>query len=301
MKRRKTQHRLRRRQYGAALEAAGPVLETVAGVSEGAAGSAGEPSTGSTKGSEVDALRARAGVAERAVAELNAKVDEMTTLLTLREEEVATRERAFQEAKKVVEEAKAQVLRSNQEMDLQRKRLLKEKEDVQKFAAEKLLEQLFPVLDNFAMAVESFEKGTPADTLVSGVVIIHRDMLGMLGQSGFSQVEAVGQPFDPRQHDAASMEADPSKPEGVVLRVLRPGYVLHDKVLRPAMVMVNRLPKAETPRPIEGAPVTPAPDLPADQRRPSDPDIQKPTVGTPKDQIIDPLERARRLMDTSFE
>lgn len=218
------------------------------------------------------------------VDELKKRVEELEPALEKKTAEAEQREAAFQEAKKVVEDAKGQVQRTIAEMDNLRRRQRKEKEDLQKNAAEDLLRRLFPVVDNFNVAVASVEQGADSENLLRGIVMIHRELKGILEQSGFTEIPALGQPFDPHIHEGANTAVDPQQPDGVVLQVVRPGYRLNDKVLRPAMVVVNKLPAEEK----KAEPATPEPTS-------AEP---PPTEREPGRSGFDPLEHARQMLET---
>lgn len=218
------------------------------------------------------------------VDELKKRVEELEPALEKKTAEAENREAAFQEAKKVVEDAKAQVQRTIAEMDNLRRRQRKEKEELQKNASEELLRRLFPVVDNFNVAVASVEQGADAENLLRGIVMIHRELKSILEQSGFAEIPAVGQPFDPHVHEGATTGVDPTQPDGVVLQVLRAGYRLNDKVLRPAMVIVNKLP-AEEKKAAVVEQEAPRPDPPSGEREPG-------RSG------FDPLEHARQMLET---
>jgi molecular chaperone GrpE len=83
--------------------------------------------------------------------------------------------------------------------------------------------------------------GSPeAQNVVKGVEMIYRQMMQVLEQAGMSKIEAVGQPFDPKLHEAIMQVEDDSMPEDTVVEELRAGYMLKEKVLRPSMVKVSK-------------------------------------------------------------
>ncbi|MGQ9556424.1 MAG: nucleotide exchange factor GrpE [Desulfurispora sp.] len=117
-----------------------------------------------------------------------------------------------------------------------RKRTLREKEDLLKFAAEKLIGQLLPVLDNFERALAAPEGDGAA--FRSGVEMIYRQLMDILHREGLESLQCVGQPFDPSRHEAVMRQPAGEQPENTVLAELQKGYTLHGKVIRPAMVCV---------------------------------------------------------------
>lgn len=192
---------------------------------------------------EVAAMQFRLQQAEKQLAgftDLREKAQHLETALATATTALEDKTRAFEEAKRVVEEAKSQVLKSRAEMDTQRKRLAREKEDAQKFAAEDLLRQLFPSVDHFGIALDSVSQGAPTETFLQGIGMVYKELVQTLAAAGLSQIETVGKPFDPAVHDAVAAEEDLTKPDGVVLKMMRSGYVLKGKIIRPAMVVVNK-------------------------------------------------------------
>jgi molecular chaperone GrpE len=163
-------------------------------------------------------------------------------------QEVDRLQAAAASSAKELEEARAFVARARADMDMQRRRLQKEKEELQRSAGEEILREMFPALDNFSYAVELSRTGTQdAASLAQGMEMIHRELTSTLARAGLELIRDAGIPFDPQVHDAVSAESDDTRPNGEVLAVLRPGYRLRDKVLRPAMVKVNRVVARETP------------------------------------------------------
>lgn len=285
MRRRKAQVLLRRRNLVPAVEK--PVAP-VAPASEGA------PSDSA----ELDALRAELKrdrearrSAEALAASANALAARLQGELATVTQDAENHKRRAEDFARQFEEAKAFVARARADMDHQRKRLQKEKEDSQRYAAEETLRELFPVLDNFTYAIELTEQGRQdLESLAKGMVMVFRELKVILGRAGLEAINQTGVPFDPHIHDAASAVSDPTLPNGVVVAILRPGYRLGEKVLRPAMVSVNKVdvvapPEDETALPT--APPTPAEPNPS-------PATEDRLSG------LTPLDRARRMLDTKF-
>lgn len=129
-----------------------------------------------------------------------------------------------------------QLLRAHADFDNFRKRTRQEKEDLQKFATKRVLEDLLPVLDNFERALPALSGTTPE--VRQGIEMVHRQLAGVLEGNGVVTMDPVGQPFDPKVHEAVMQAPAEGSEPGTVLEVLQRGYTLHDKVLRPAMVKV---------------------------------------------------------------
>ena len=120
-----------------------------------------------------------------------------------------------------------------------RKRVIKEQTALVDRATEGLLEQLLPVLDSFELASKNADAvGSDAENVRKGVELVYAELLGVLEKAGLSRIEAEGKPFDPNVHEAVMQEEGDGEP--VVSDVLRTGYTLKGRVLRPAMVKVTR-------------------------------------------------------------
>jgi molecular chaperone GrpE len=126
------------------------------------------------------------------------------------------------------------------EFENYRKRVIKEQTALVDRAAEGLVERLLPVLDSFELALKNFDAagGQDTESVRKGVELVYAELLGVLEKAGLSRVEAEGKPFDPNVHEAVMQEEGDGEP--VVTDVLRTGYTLKGRVLRPAMVKVSR-------------------------------------------------------------
>ncbi len=137
---------------------------------------------------------------------------------------------------KSLQEAEGRVLRASAEFENFRKRVRREQEDERRYAQLSLLRDLLPVLDNLqrALGVEGNDPG-----LKSGVEMVSLQFKEVLKQHHCQAIDEVGIPFDPSQHEAIGNEPRTDLPEGTVTRVERIGYRLHDRVIRPAAVLVS--------------------------------------------------------------
>jgi molecular chaperone GrpE len=126
------------------------------------------------------------------------------------------------------------------EFENYRARVIKEQTALVDRAAEGLVERLLPVLDSFELALKNFDAagGQDTESVRKGVELVYAELLGVLEKAGLSRVEAEGKPFDPNVHEAVMQEEGDGEP--VVTDVLRTGYTLKGRVLRPAMVKVSR-------------------------------------------------------------
>ena len=121
-----------------------------------------------------------------------------------------------------------------------RKRTIREKEELRLFAASRVLEDLLPVMDNLALGLTA-AKQSNADlkTLTGGVDMVLTQFKSALSNHGLKEINPVGLPFDPHQHEAISHAPSPDVKEGHVLHVVRIGYSLNGRLLRPASVVVS--------------------------------------------------------------
>ena len=129
----------------------------------------------------------------------------------------------------------AHLQRTQAEFDNYRKRMLRDQTAHLERATAGLIEQLLPVLDAFELALGS--AGTDAERLRKGVELVYGELLGALEKAGLERIEALGKPFDPAEHEAV-MHVENEGGEPGVQDVVRTGYRLKGRVLRPAMVKV---------------------------------------------------------------
>jgi molecular chaperone GrpE len=130
------------------------------------------------------------------------------------------------------------LLRERAEIENQRKRLQRDLEQARKFANERLLGDLLPVCDGL-------ERGLATETgdvksLREGMDLTLKALLKVAGNNGLKQIDPVGQPFDPELHQAVGMVDAPRAAPNTVVSVMQKGYVLNDRLLRPALVMVAK-------------------------------------------------------------
>lgn len=134
------------------------------------------------------------------------------------------------------------LLRTTADFDNFKKRAARERQEAQKYATEGLLEKLIPVLDNFEMALQAAQQASAgtADSLRTGVNMIHQQLKTVLLDAGLTEIEAQGAAFDPNLHEAVSQQETDQVPEGKVVQQLRKGYRLRERLLRPATVVVAK-------------------------------------------------------------
>ena len=118
-----------------------------------------------------------------------------------------------------------------------------EREDMVKHLNAGLISKLLPVLDDFGMALDHMPDGPEGKAWAEGVGLINRKLLGILESEGTTMLIADGQEFDPAQHEALGFAESTTHNEGQVVSVVRPGYTLNGRVLRPAQVILARSPE----------------------------------------------------------
>jgi molecular chaperone GrpE len=138
-------------------------------------------------------------------------------------------------------QAKDQLLRSIAEMENVRRRAQRDVENAHKFAVEKLLGDLFPVIDSMEKAVETAENSEADDgakAIVEGVSLSLKLFVDTLAKAGVEQIDPFGEPFDPQLHEAMAMVPNPDAEPNTVMDVMQKGYVLNGRLARAAKVIV---------------------------------------------------------------
>ena len=131
---------------------------------------------------------------------------------------------------------KEEALRERAELDNQRKRLARDVEQARKFANERLLSELLPVFDSLDAGLAA--AGSEASPLRDGLELTFKQLLKVASENGMRLVDPVGEAFNPDWHQAISQVAAPEAKPGTVVQVFQKGYVLNDRLLRPALVVV---------------------------------------------------------------
>jgi molecular chaperone GrpE len=133
-------------------------------------------------------------------------------------------------------------LRAAADLDNFRKRSNREKEDAIKYANASLLEKLLPVLDNFELGLDAARSASDPAAIVQGMSMVQKQLQDFLRDAGVELVSAEGAVFDPMHHEAVAQEHHPEAPDGTIIRQLRKGYRLKDRLLRASSVIVSKGP-----------------------------------------------------------
>lgn len=151
---------------------------------------------------------------------------------------------ALDAASEQVASLKDQVLRAHAEMDNLRRRSQRDVENAHKFGVEKLLGEMLPVLDSLEKGLEATAglEGDAAKAVAEGLTLSHKLFMDTLARFGLQPVDPHGEPFNPQRHEAIAMVPNPNMEPNSVMDVMQRGYVLHDRLLRAAKVVVTRAP-----------------------------------------------------------
>lgn len=131
-------------------------------------------------------------------------------------------------------------LRSEAETENLKKRNRKEKEDWIRYANEALIKEILPAMDHLEMAISHSQDQNSLTALREGVELTLKGLKDALIKSGLEEVKAVGEPFDPAFHHAVSEQQDDKLDHGTIVHELQKGYTLNQRLIRPAMVVVNK-------------------------------------------------------------
>jgi molecular chaperone GrpE len=131
-------------------------------------------------------------------------------------------------------------LRSVADLDNYRKRMAREKDDAIRYANASFLERLIPILDNFELGVQAAKTGGSQSAVQDGMMMVFKQLQDFLASCGVETIDASGQHFDPNVHEAIAQEQSSEFGEGFVIRQLRKGYRLKDRLIRPANVVVSK-------------------------------------------------------------
>lgn len=157
-------------------------------------------------------------------------------------EEVFTQlaaEVALQQLQQQLEEANERALRAQAELENFRKRTRREMEEERRYAALNLVRDFLNVADNLQRAIAAADRSAVGDPFLDGVKMVALQLNSYLEQNHCQSIATVGSAFDPNLHEAIAQEPSVQYPAGTVTRETRSGYKLHDRVVRPAQVMVS--------------------------------------------------------------
>ncbi|WP_252502900.1 nucleotide exchange factor GrpE [Sporosarcina sp. Marseille-Q4943] len=154
-------------------------------------------------------------------------------------EEIDEKDKRISELESKLEEEENKLLRVLADFENAKRRNALDQEALVKYKAQSLLASILPVLDNFERALAVEVKNDEAQSIMTGMDMIYRNLVEALKGEGLVEIEASDKEFDPNFHQAVMTGSDPDKSSGIVLEELQKGYMLRDRVLRPSMVKVN--------------------------------------------------------------
>jgi molecular chaperone GrpE len=131
-------------------------------------------------------------------------------------------------------------LRAHADLDNFRKRSLREKEDAIRYANNGLLEKLLPILDNFELGLDAAKTAPDAASILMGMSMVQKQLQEFIRTQGLDEVKTEGEIFDPTKHDAVAQEFNTDIPDGHVIRQVRKGYKIKDRLIRAASVIVSK-------------------------------------------------------------
>lgn len=139
--------------------------------------------------------------------------------------------------------AKDQLLRTAADLDNYRRRVQREKDELRRYAVGSVLEDLLPVVDGLALGMETARKTTEAAAVADGFAMVIQQFDQALTRHGLREIAPADGAFDPNQHEVLAMQPSAERDEGEILALIRKGYWLHDRLLRPATVVVSSGPQ----------------------------------------------------------
>jgi len=161
------------------------------------------------------------------------------------EKEIGELKKKLEEKEKESKENYDRLLRTAADFENYKKRAAKEREDWTKFANEDLIRSILPFIDNLERAVNHAQKMVDTGVLIEGVRLTIQQLLQNLNKFGLSSLESVGKPFDPAMHEAMLVVETKTHEPNQVVEEFQKGYLLNDRLLRPATVSVSKAPEKE--------------------------------------------------------
>lgn len=142
-------------------------------------------------------------------------------------------------AKKDAAQHQERYLRAVADLENYRKRMLREKDELRQYAAANVVEDIIPVLDNLSLGMAAAKQQNDVKAIVNGVSLVLEQFKSTLGRHGLKEVNPVDQPFDHNLHESIAHQPSATVPAENVMQVVRMGYTLNGRLLRPASVIVS--------------------------------------------------------------
>jgi molecular chaperone GrpE len=177
------------------------------------------------------------------------KIEPVDTAQSLESEEIKDLKSKLEIKTGEAEESYDRLLRVSAEFENYKKRTAREMADFKKYANQSLLRELLPIIDNLELAIKAAAEasGSTDACLLDGVELTRKEILKVFENFHVEPIDALGKPFDPNFHEAVMREESDEHPENTVVNELQKGYLMHDRLLRPSMVVVAMPKNKETP------------------------------------------------------
>jgi len=168
------------------------------------------------------------------------KIEPVDTAQSLESEEIKDLKSKLEIKTGEAEESYDRLLRVSAEFENYKKRTAREMADFKKYANQSLLRELLPIIDNLDLAIKAAAEASDSTDacLLDGVELTRKEILKVFENFHVEPIDALGKPFDPNFHEAVMREESDEYPENTVVNELQKGYLMHDRLLRPSMVVV---------------------------------------------------------------
>ena len=177
------------------------------------------------------------------------KIAPVDTAQSLESEEIKDLKSKLEIKTGEAEESYDRLLRVSAEFENYKKRTAREMADFKKYANQSLLRELLPIIDNLELAIKAAAEASDSTDacLLDGVELTRKEILKVFENFHVEPIDALGKPFDPNFHEAVMREESDEHPENTVVNELQKGYLMHERLLRPSMVVVAMPKNKETP------------------------------------------------------
>jgi len=168
------------------------------------------------------------------------KIEPLDTAQSLESKEIKDLKSKLEIKTGEAEESYDRLLRVSAEFENYKKRTAREMADFKKYANQSLLRELLPIIDNLDLAIKAAAEASDSTDvcLLDGVELTRKEILKVFENFHVEPIDALGKPFDPNFHEAVMREESDEHPENTVVSELQKGYLMHDRLLRPTMVVV---------------------------------------------------------------
>jgi len=178
--------------------------------------------------------------AEKKLAARNEEIEKLKKELSSLKGKVEELKREAETSDKEAEEYLDHLKRLKAEFENYKKRMIKERQQIINWAVEDLIKEFLPVLDDLERAIKCAQVSRDFSSLVQGIKMVYDHFKQLLKKKGLEEISAEGEEFDPHLHEAIMRIESDKHPDNVVVEEMRKGYKFKDRVLRPAMVKVNK-------------------------------------------------------------